>query len=442
VWHKGKVVKPSMFLLGWVRRIRAVGISIACSLLLAASAWADVSLIVNTTGDGVDADLTDGKCEIAPPAPPGTCTLRAAVMQANRFGGSVTITVPAGAYVLLGGELNLSTPPSIIFNPVITITGAGPALTNIDGNGTYRLLTVDSGRTANISNLTLRHGAGTGFGGGVQNHGVLTLSNVVVRDNISFDGCGGGIFNDNQLGIYSSTITANVTANNNGGGICNENIPSGVTIVSSTIDHNYARFGGGLYNATVAVMINSTVSGNYASRDGGGIYNGGPINVYNSTIAFNQADADVDMIGTGGGIYNQPEGTFNIIDTVVARNYVSGQPSSYDDCAGAVGMYGNNRYSPSFSNCPAAAGSPGTITRLGSRFELGELRDNGGATRTHALVPPSTMIDGAGACIDSNSNPLTVDQRGSTRVMIGLGCDIGAFEFNDLVFHDGFDSSF
>lgn len=445
MWHRGEVVKAWMFLQGWVRRIHVIGISIAGSLLLATGAWAQIPLTVNTTDDGVDADLTDGKCEIAPPAPPGTCTLRAAVMQANRFGGDVAITVPAGFYVLSGGELNLGTPLSIIFNPVITITGAGPALTNVDGNGTSRLVTVESGRTANISNLTLRHGAATGYGGGVQNHGVLTLTNVVVRDNQILDGCGAGIFSDNQLGVYSSTITANSTVNNNdggGGGICSY-APADLTIVSSTIDHNHARFGGGLYTNSVAVMVNSTVSGNYASFNGGGIFNVGlgPINVYNSTIAFNQADADSDMVGDGGGIYNQQAaGTFNIIDTIVATNYRSDQPATYDDCFGAIGIYGNNRYSPSFSNCTPAAGSFGTITRLDSRFELGPLRDNGGPTMTHALVPPSTMIDGAGACVDSSGdNPLTVDQRGSSRVMVGLGCDIGAFEFNNFIFHDGFE---
>jgi len=43
------------------------------------------------------------------------------------------------------------------------------------------------------------------------------------------------------------------------------------------------------------------------------------------------------------------------------------------------------------------------------------------------------MVDGAGSaggCVDSNNNALTVDQRGRSRVMIGLGCDIGAFEYD------------
>ncbi len=78
-------MNPWMLWLGWIRVARVIGFSIAGSLLLTTCAPAQVTFNVNSFDDGVDADVTDGKCEIPVPAPPNTCTLRAAVMQANRM---------------------------------------------------------------------------------------------------------------------------------------------------------------------------------------------------------------------------------------------------------------------------------------------------------------------------------------------------------------------
>src|SRR6185503_12500398 len=255
--------------------------------------------------------------------------------------------------------------------------------------------------------VTLRNGSpAAGGGGGIQNHGVLTLTNVVVRDNHNNVAGGGGIYSDNQLGIYSSTITLNVSSADDGGGIENENVGSGLTIVNSTIDRNVARDGGGLYNgSTTIVMVNSTVSENAAGRNGGGIYSGGgladTINIYNSTIVGNEADSDADDVGIGAGIYNEAGATLNLRNSVVAGNYLSGA-QSYDDCTGVIGMYGNNKFSPAVA-CTVAPGSPGTATTLDSVYELGILQDNGGATRTHAIVPPSSLIHGGMACVDQIS---------------------------------------
>lgn len=72
--------------------------------------------------------------------------------------------------------------------------------------------------------------------------------------------------------------------------------------------------------------------------------------------------------------------------------------------------------------------------------ELGPLQDNGGATMTHTLVPPSDMIDGAGGtsgCIDWNGTAMATDQRGYPRN--DGHCDIGAFEYSDIIFRNGFD---
>lgn len=443
-----------MFLLGWADRVRLIGFSIVIGLFLVPSAWAipplPVVFTVNTSFDLWDDSPGDGICDDGL----GFCTLRAAVMEANRSASNVTIILPADTYTLVGpvtgldeqfGDLNLTAPAA--GNPVITIAGAGAATTIIDADGKDRVLTVADGRTAAISGVTLRNGSPlVGGGGGIQNHGVLTLTRVVVRDNHNNVLGGGGIYNNNQLDIYSSTITSNVSSGHDGGGIENENGGSVLTIVNSTIDRNVARDGGGLYNgSTVVFIVNSTLGENAGSRSGGGIYSGGgladTINIYNSTIVGNEADSDADTFGDGAGVYNEPGATLNLRNTVVAGNYLSGE-QSYDDCFGVIGMYGNNKFSPTVA-CTVAPGSPGTATSLDSVYELGIPQDNGGATRTHALVPPSSMISGGLSCVDQNSAHLATDQRGRPRPPspanpLNSTCDIGAFEYNEI-FVGGFE---
>ena len=456
------------------------------AMLAAPPAKAAVSFSVDTVADLVDDDTSDGVCHTSA----NTCSLRAAIMQANKLSGPVatTILLPAGIYTLVrpatgadgddNGDLNLTTPVSV--GQDIAITGAGAAATIIDANQIDRVLRVGTGRAANITGVTLRNGAvpltvggglynegtltlsnstlsgngGAFFGGGVYNDGTLTLSNSTLSGN-TCDGPGGGVYNDNMLSVYSSTISGNDAWNGYGGGIVNKgtlllslttlsgNRASGdgggiynvgsADVSQSTISGNSAvGGGGGLYNGGVLYLTNSTFSSNRSDSDGGGIFNSlwGATNVYNSTIAFNEADSDADPNGgSGGGVYNWDGGTFNLRNSVVAGNYVSGAPV-YDECTGALGSYGRNKFW-GVSSCTITQLGAGDYTLLLSLDELGGLQDNGGPTQTIALVSPSDMIDGAEVnfgCIDKNGSLLVTDQRGAPRVA-GVRCDIGAFEY-------------
>ncbi len=98
---------------------------------------AEVSFNVNTTMDQLDQDLDDGVCQTSS----GTCSLRAAVMQANNLtgSGSVFIRLPAGNYVLsLGNGLyfgNAAHPDRSII-----LSGDGAATTIIDSNQGGKLI--------------------------------------------------------------------------------------------------------------------------------------------------------------------------------------------------------------------------------------------------------------------------------------------------------------
>jgi hypothetical protein len=67
---------------------------------------------------------------------------------------------------------------------------------------------------------------------------------------------------------------------------------------------------------------------------------------------------------------------------------------------------------------------------------LGPLADNGGLTLTHALSPSSPAIH-----TGANPQSLVTDQRGTgfAREIGGL-VDIGAFELQDEIFKNGFES--
>ncbi len=431
-----------------ISRVALLGLA----MLAAPTAQAAISFTVDTVADLVDDDVSDGVCHTSA----NSCSLRAAIMQANKISGpGATIILPAGIYTLIrpatvadgddNGDLNLTTPAT--GDPVITISGAGAATTVIDANQIDRVLTVDPNRIANISGVTVRNGSMPNHlsGGGIYNGGKLTISHCTISGNTA--GRGAGIYNEATIDVSQSTISGNA-ATYAGGGIFGESPDNGTSVsnsttnvTNSTISSNSASFdGGGIYGSRSALFVtNSTISFNRSNRDGGGIYNRDTANIYNSTIVFNEADADADPNGgSGGGVYNEPPnlgtaGVSNIRNSVVAGNYVSGAPV-YDECTGNLSSYGRNKFWE-VSGCTITQVGPGNYSFLDSLDELGGLQDNGGPTQTVALVPPSDMIDGAEAtvgCIDKNGSPLLTDQRGAARVA-GDRCDIGAFEYGAAV---------
>ena len=152
-------------------------------------ALADVTYQVDTVEDRIDDDVTDGICRTSV----NTCALRAALMQANRLSGpGVTrITLPAGTYILTrpatpggsesNGDLNLAAP--LAGDQRIDIVGGGMATTIIHADQIDRVLAVAAGRSATISDLTLRNGfrqPNAGDGGGILKPG--NASRDAMRD--------------------------------------------------------------------------------------------------------------------------------------------------------------------------------------------------------------------------------------------------------------------
>jgi CSLREA domain-containing protein len=303
-------------------------------------ALAGPTFTVNTYVDFADANPGDGKCDSAPPNL--VCTLRAAIMEANKT-KDATIRLPADTYSLTSigaGEENGATGDlDIKSDMTITSVGADPVI--IDGNGGAtgdRVLHILSGKVA-LSNLTIQHGLGVGGGIFIEAGSLVTINNSTVSENIlNFpQGGGSGIYNKGTLTLDGSAVKNNhstllgasngdVTA---GGGIFN----TGTLAVSdSTVSGNRACDGGGIVNGGTMTLTNTTVSGNLAGRSGGGIVNGGTMTLINSTISKNTGGAAAGLcqsiVGVlvvfvvssidGGGIANA--GTATLVNCTISGN--------------------------------------------------------------------------------------------------------------------------
>ena len=430
----------------WVTKFAlGMGLLVACS-----SSWATVFFNVNSVLDEVDNDVTDALCLTAS----GTCTLRAAIMQANHINLPVSVSVPAGTYLITLPAVNALLGPEeqtggfdVLLSTDLKIRGAGSASTIIDGNSIDTVFTVFG--KLELDNVTIRGGYGSDllYGnteyhvhGALQSEGDMSLNDSIVRDNLSQFCCLNG---DGAL-----TITRTVIESNNGGyaAVCGEatiidstiagNSGNGFTgegtIIGSTIANNGH---GGIFAADNLVVVNSTITGNSAAS-GAGIYydgstSGTAANVYNSTIAFNDADT-----GPGGGVYVS-SGSFNIYNTLIAGN--TNSAIIPDDCSGPIFSHANNLLGTT-SGCAITKINASQYGLLNSLDYLGPLADNGGPTQTIALLDGSNAIDGGPSvgCFDRNSQIITEDQRGFPRPL-GARCDIGAFESGDAIFRNGFE---
>lgn len=449
------------------------GIICCLSLVFSCSAFAAPIFSVNSTSDANDDVPGDGVCH----TPAGTCTLRAAISEANRVAGSdVTINLPAGTYILqilpsasddeFSGDLNLAAPVS--GSPLIMLVGAGATTTIIDANHIDRVMHVALSRRASIHGVTLRGGTSMSGGAGVFNAGTLAIDQSRIMDNTALEDAGGGIINTGSLtlnrvgisqnkaalgaGIYNERALAiddssifDNQASLYGGGIYTLDPAANAKITTSTISHNQAGSGGGILSSANLMVVNSTVAYNHAQQEGGGISAYAEANkfvyIYSSTIAFNAAYNNDGSDGAGGGIYLN-NGYVAVIRSLLVGNYDSGSPASSEDCHTANGgvfqFFGANLITQLGAACAFQA-TVSSLNYLNSLDFLGPLKANGGPTQTIALLSGSNAIDAASFCDDSMGHPLQTDQRGFER-SVGSACDIGAYELDpNRIFTDGFE---
>jgi predicted outer membrane repeat protein len=307
------------------------------------------------------------------------------------------------------------------------------------------------GGQVTIDNSVFKGNVARGYGGAVENSqsGMMTISESLFVANTS--NRGGAVYNDNsQMTVTQSAFLRN-SSTGSGGGIAVEHSGSPadnlLTIVNSTIEGNSAQTdGGGLdLHSSTATIIGTTISHNVAQlRGGGGIYSGfGTQDLVNTTISNNHAGArggGIESVGLsgdgsislnnvtitansagseGGGIFNLTGKHVGFGNAILAGNSDSRGPS---DCIGSLVSWGHNLVEAKPQDC--TFGSFDDI--VGESPVLGPLTDNGGPTKTHALLSASPAID-AGNPAQPGSGGYACeefDQRGAPR-----NCDIGAYEY-------------
>jgi predicted outer membrane repeat protein len=196
------------------------------------------------------------------------------------------------------------------------------------------------------------------------------------------------------------------------------------TLKSTTVSGNAAGGPGGGMNASSATLTNVTVSGNTAATDGGGI-RAFSATLINCTVVENHAQR-------GGGLFRETSGTFNVRNTIVALNLVAFAGTG-PDVSGLFTSQGHNLIGDVTGGTGFTDGVSGDIVGTNANPidpKLDTLANNGGKTKTRALLAGSPAIDRG----DNSLLPPT-DQRGAgfARKNDGNGdgvaiVDIGAFE--------------
>jgi hypothetical protein len=208
-----------------------------------------------------------------------------------------TINLSAGTYSLSLGQLSVTN--TTVGHSLMIVgegsTGANPTIittTTLD-----RILSISSGATVTLENLEITGGTaetdsagGTteADGGGINNVGTLTLTNVAIVGNtakatvVGEIARGGGIFSTGSLTITGTTLVNNLIQNN-----------SALAAAGNSSIGGGEADGGGIYsNSTVNVSISqTTISGNTAQ--GGAGFDGST-----STAAGGPAG-----VGVGGGVF-------------------------------------------------------------------------------------------------------------------------------------------
>jgi CSLREA domain-containing protein len=274
-----------------------------------------------------------------------------------------------------------------------------------------------SADTVNLTNSTVSGNvAGSNGGGIIANTATVTNSTISGNHAASF---GGGGLSADTVNLTNSTVSGN-TAGGGGGGIN----ATTATVTNSTISGNTAGGGGGGINATTATVTNSTVSGNTTASFGGGII-ATTATLINCTIAEN--------IGhTGGGLFHSPGGTFSVRNTIIALNLVDFTGTNPDVSgaftSGGHNLIGNGTGGTGFTNGVNGDQFGTSVNPLDPK--LGPLQNNGGPTKTMALLVGSPAVDHG-----DNAGAPPNDQRGAgfARKKDGNGdgiavVDIGAFE--------------
>ena len=438
-----------------MRSRRATGALAGCVLFIAFLVVVDIGpASAATTRFAAPSSAGLGNCSDAANA----CTITTAIA-ASADGD--TIRLAAGTYQ------NGST-ISISLAGTLTLDAAGAAVV-LDGQSSYRVLSIGATSTVNLLGVTVKNGVFTGTagtdqagapgvnggaggaasGGAITNAGTLTIVDSTITTSSAVGGAGGaggddsggaagiggaggiaqggGIYNTGTLNVAHSTITGNAATGGAGGN-------GGVSSTLSTAGTSGNGQGGGIYNTGTLIVESSTISGNpAASGAAGDEYVGG----------FLTPGSGDTGTATGSGV-NSAAGSATLHTTLLA------QGTQGNDCAGTITDAGYNidddgtcAFSEATSHSGTDAYGGSTYGTVLNAYLSSTLASNGGPTQTLALLatpsPATALANPALAVVPASVNLLVTepghagttvcgvpDQRGETPAP-GSNCAIGAY---------------
>jgi uncharacterized repeat protein (TIGR01451 family) len=329
---------------------------------------------------------TAGTITVCPAGPP-TCdyeTIQAALDGAT---DGDAILVGAGTYL-----------ENVNVNKSVTLQGAGPDSTIIDGNAAGPVLRLVDKPTVTINDLTITNGSGSGIYGFT---GALMLNRCVLSHNHT-ESYGGAIslinytltlndttFVSNTCKYFGGGVTAflsDVTIRNshfisNTRGAIYHVDQSTLTISGSTFRDNTGL--GGIFGTAPMTITDSTFDGNSADNEGGGVTAGARTMLKGCTFRDNSA-------GHGGGLSSRS--TVTVVDCEFRDNravlgggiYSTGILTLEDSTIGGNqadedggGIYGGlTMHRVSVVSNTAANNGGGIYSPGGGSMEYSEIRGN------------------------------------------------------------------
>ena len=265
----------------------------------------------------------------------------------------------------IAGQTIVLTTGQIVIDKSLTIEGPVPAGMTISGGFNSRVFFTESATTVVFRDLSIVNGNDATTSPGSPGGAAIWVTGVLLLERV---------------------LLANNISTNTGGAIF---VKTGgqLTLVNSTVSGNVGGSGGAILFDGPTTIWNSTITDNTA-LSGGGLVANDNLYLRNSIVANN---TDSDAVPANENCYIRTDG----------RLFVSGTSLSNDESCGTTGVI------------------------VAPNVGIGPLANNGGPTKTHALLLGSPAIDAGSSCTEST------DQRHVARNQ-GTSCDIGAFEFNDF----------
>jgi hypothetical protein len=353
----------------------AVSAGLIASLAIAASASADTVQVTTNldNSSALDCTLRDAIAALSSISDIDGCSpVLASGADIITFAPSVS-----GQTIPLTGELVINDSHGLV------IVGPGRNQLTIDGQSNGRVLSVNLGRAASISGLSMINGNPGGnpsVGGGIRNAGDLTLTDVRVANN-------------------TVSATAAGTAIAGGAGI--QNAGGSLTLDHSVVEDNTAAatntagdategnaHGAGIFSGAPLTIVDSVIRGNHATAiDGGagqalaagGLESSANLDASHSTFSGNTATAVQTGTGTArayGGVRSSADGSLDL-DTIT---------DNFADPTGPVfipaGGVGNFLGSLAIRSSTIARNGPSSLSLNGANL----LMEGGTATLTNTLV--------------------------------------------------------